>query len=125
MAIKGKLGEQMAKKETKEVVEVKSEETKPLTKKEIEAFVAEIEKRLVSDKPAYMHSMLGLNLILRQPNLATTLDNELKDQLKDLWLKLIKSTGLQLANPPILFGYPEIQVTVDDSSDHGATAHQN
>ncbi len=105
----------MAKKENKEVTEVKAEELKLYTKKEIEAFIAEIGKKIVSDKPAYMHSMLAINQLLRQPNLPKLMDDELKEQLKDIWLKLIKSTGLQLANPPILFGYPEVHVVVDDS----------
>ncbi len=74
------------------------------SKEEIERFVADIGRRVVDSNAAYMHSLLALNHILRQPNLPEVIDDELRDQMKDIWVKLMKSTGLQLVNPPILFG---------------------
>lgn len=79
---------------------------KVYTKQELESFVTEISKQVVGSTTAFMHSMLALNHILRQPNAAELLDDELREQLKDLWIKL-KSMGLQLNDPPILFGIPE------------------
>ncbi len=85
------------------------------TKKELAAFVTEIAGKVVDKEPAYLHSMLAMNHILRQPNLHELLDADLKEQLKDVWLKL-KTTGLQLQDPPILFGIPE------GSIEYGETA---
>ena len=86
---------------------------KQLSKEEIERFVADIGRRVVDSKTAYMHSLLALNHILRQPNLKDLLDDDLREQMKDIWVKLMKSTGLQLVNPPILFGVAENQIQWD------------
>ena len=40
-------------------------------------------------------------------------DDDLREQMKDIWVKLMKSTGLQLVNPPILFGVAENQIQWD------------
>src|SRR5262245_54884394 len=77
------------------------------TKKEIEQFISDIGRRVVDSNTAYMHSLLALNTILRQPNLSTLIDDELREEMKDIWVKLMKSTGLQLVAPPILFGIPD------------------
>ena len=92
------------------------EATKLYTKKEFEAFAAEIARKVVDKEPAYLHSMLAMNHILRQPNLPEVLDADLKDQLKDLWLKL-KTTGLNLQDPPILFGLGENSINYDEQAD--------
>jgi hypothetical protein len=44
--------------------------------------------------------------MMRLPNAAELFDDELKAQMKDLWIKL-KSTGIKLTDPPLLFGLPE------------------
>lgn len=83
--------------------EVKIEEpVKVYTKSEIQAFVADLSKNIVDKSPAYLHSVLALNHILRQANLNSILDADLKEQLQDVW-KRLKSTGLELQDPPILF----------------------
>ncbi len=89
---------------------------KVYTKAEIEAFVAEIAAKVVDKQPAYLHSMLALNFILRQPNLNDLLDEDLREQLKDIWLKL-KTTGMQLQEPPILFGIPDSAINFEETSD--------
>ncbi len=98
-------------------VEQETEETsKVYTKKELEAFVAEIGRKVVDKEPAYLHSMLAMNHILRQPNLSELLDKDLREQLKDIWLKL-KTTGLHLQDPPVLFGINDASINYDDAQD--------
>jgi len=94
------------------------EPAKLYSKKELQAFVAEISRKVVDKEPAYLHSMLAMNHILRQPNLPELLDGDLKDQLKDLWVKL-KTTGLNLQDPPILFGIGDSAINYDETSDSG------
>lgn len=89
------------------------------TKQEVESFVAEISRQIVGSTTGYMHAMLALNHILRQPNASEFLDHDVKEQVKDLWVKL-KSMGLQLNDPPILFGTPETPRPVERSSTDGA-----
>lgn len=81
---------------------VEETKKKQMTKKELTSFLAEIEKQVVASDKNYLPSMLALNEVLRQPNAAKLLDKALKDQARDLWVK-IKSTGLELTDPPILF----------------------
>ena len=73
---------------------------------ELVAFIGEINKQVVDKSPAYLHSILALNHVLRQPNLSQLLDKDIKQQLQDIWAKL-KTTGLELQDPPVLFGVPE------------------
>jgi len=85
-------------------VDIKGEDRKVFTKAELESFVADIARRVVDSNSAYLHSFLALNQLLRQPEMASILDDELREQMRDIWVKLMKSTGLQMENPPILFG---------------------
>ena len=77
------------------------------TREEIVDFIGEINKQIVGSSKSTMHSLLALNHILRAPNAREVIDGDLKTQLKDIWLKL-KSIGLQLQDPPILFGAPQV-----------------
>lgn len=76
------------------------------SKEELKAYLADIERKLVESNGAYMHSLVALNEILRHPDVPALLDPELKSQMQDIWIKL-KSTGIQLAEPPLLFGLPQ------------------
>src|SRR5262245_46879872 len=78
-------------------------EPKIYTKREIQTFIGEISKRVLEPNTSHLHSVLAINHLLRQANMPELLDNDLRAQLKDLWIKL-KSTGMQLNDPPLLFG---------------------
>lgn len=98
------------------------DEPKIYTKKELQGFVAEISRKVVDGNPAYLHAMLAMNHLLRQANLKDLLDADLKEQMKDIWLKL-KTTGLlQLQDPPILFGIPDNAINFEDGADGVDTA---
>ncbi len=76
---------------------------KVYTKKELQLFLADIGKRVLEPNSSYLHSVLAMNHLLRQANLPELLDTDTREQMKDLWIKL-KSTGMQLNDPPLLFG---------------------
>ncbi len=84
----------------------KTEVPQLTSKDEVRSYLAELEKRVIDSEGAYLHSILALNHLLRLPNAAELIDDKMKAQMKDLWLKL-KSTGIKLADPPLLFGLPE------------------
>ena len=86
------------------------------TKAEIVDFIAEINKQIVSTTKSTMHSLLAINHILRAPNARQVVDADLKQQLKDIWLKL-KSSGLQLQDPPLLFGDPQVAAYTEIDED--------
>ncbi len=93
---------------------------KRYTRADIAQFLSEIARSVVSTNTTYMHSMLALNQILRLPYAPEILDQDLKDQMRDLWLK-VKSSGLQLVDPPLLFG-DGVEIPLDyDLADHNVS----
>ncbi len=76
-----------------------------LTKDQIKSYLVDIESKVINAEGAHMHSVIALNQILRLPNIESVMDKELKEQMRDLWVKL-KSHGIQLSDPPLLFGLP-------------------
>ena len=90
----------------------RQEGPKKYTRAEIQAFLADIAERVVDSDPAILHSVIALNHLLRQPEAKELFDDDIREQLADLWLK-IKASGLHLDNPPLLFEAPEAS---DDES---------
>jgi hypothetical protein len=90
-------------------------EEKKYTKKEIASFLTNISEKISEGDAGNFHAMLALNNLFRLPNASDLFDKKLKEQAKELWMKL-KVTGLHLADPPLLFGPPEF--SDDDSSDY-------
>ena len=81
---------------------------KKYTKKEVSALLSEIAENVVTSDKNYLHSMLALDHIMRLPNAAELIDKDLKQQARDLWVK-VKASGLQLEDPPLLFGVPPLE----------------
>ena len=75
----------------------------PTTKAELQKTLETIAQAVVGTHATYMHSMILLDHLFRLPNARELFDADLKEQARDLWLK-IKSTGLQLNDPPLLVG---------------------
>ena len=79
---------------------------KSYTREEVRETLDEIAKRMAESRTASMHAMLTLTHLLRLSNAAALFDEALTKQAKDLWLK-VKAAGVQLSDPPLLFGAPE------------------
>lgn len=80
---------------------------KTYTKDELRSFISDIESQVVEHDIPGVHTMLALNDILRSANAHELMDEEMKGHLRDLWLK-VKATGLELLDPPALFGAPPL-----------------
>ena len=77
-----------------------------LTREALEQYLSEMEERVIDEKQgAFLHSVVAINQVFRHPDLPGLLNDELKSQMKDLWLKL-KAGGMKLNDPPLLFGLP-------------------
>ena len=74
----------------------------PITKEGVRNTLESVARSVVGTQSSYMHSMILLDNLFRLPNARELFDDDLKEQARDLWLK-IKSTGLQLNDPPLLF----------------------
>lgn len=83
-----------------------SQDAPKLNKKQVRAYIADIESKVAADQGADMASLIALNHLLTMPNAEKVLDEDLRRQLKDLWQRL-KAKGVQLDDPPLLFGLPE------------------
>ena len=82
------------------------EKEQKLSKEEILAFVKDIESKISKNSEAHLHSLLGLNKIMRASNIDTVMDKKLKERLKAIWTKL-KAAGVTLVDPPLVFGLPQ------------------
>jgi hypothetical protein len=76
-----------------------------ISREDVSNYLAEIGRKLIDSKSATLHCMLAINQLLRLPEASQVFTGEVKDQARDLWLKL-KANGLQLGDPPLLFGLP-------------------
>jgi len=90
------------KKEKDKEVKVTEILAVPVTKESIRDSLELVARSVVGTQSSYMHSMILLDNLFRLPNARELFDEDLKEQAKDLWKK-IKSTGLQLNDPPLLF----------------------
>ena len=81
-------------------------EAKALTKRDVVGFLADISEQIEDSQGNYLHSLIALNEILNQPNADKLFDTELKAKAKEIWIQL-KSSGLELNDPPLLFGIPD------------------
>ena len=78
------------------------ETSREISKEELQKTLEIIASSVVTSQSSYIQSMILLDHMLRLPNAREIFDAELKEQARDLWVKM-KSTGLQLNDPPILF----------------------
>ncbi len=86
------------------------------SKKELEDFVLDIEKKVDENNDSVLHSILALNHLLREPNTEELVDDSLKTRMKDLWVKL-DSFGFELNKPPLLFGFEAVKTEQKKESD--------
>ena len=77
-----------------------------MTKKQLKTYIADISKNIESGDAADMASLVAIHGILGQPGIEKSLDDDLKSQMKEIWLSL-KAGGAQVEDPPLLFGLPE------------------
>jgi hypothetical protein len=76
------------------------------TREDLKSLLERISSEMVEREDVYLHSMLALDRIFRLPQADELLDEELKQQARDLWTK-VKSKGVNLEDPPLLFGLPK------------------
>ncbi len=93
-------------KTTKKSTESTSKSSKSISRQALADFIADISSKSISPNESLLHCAVAMNQILTNSDTAELLDEDLKKQLKDVWLKL-KNTGIDLIDPPSLFGLPE------------------
>ena len=96
----------MAKTTKKSSTEVLVNKTSSATRDSLADYIQEISSRTQLPEESMIHSVIAINQILSRQETVELLDEELKSQLRETWLKL-KAFGIQLQDPPLLFGLPE------------------
>lgn len=76
------------------------------SKELLQEYINDISERTLLADESKLHSVIALNQILSQSSMVELMDDGMKDQLRDIWSR-IKSAGIQLVDPPLLFGLPE------------------
>ena len=77
-----------------------------LSKADLKSFLMNVRDRMGEAIAAPIYVLSAMNFVLNQPGIYEWLDNENKEIARDIWLRL-KQSGLQLRNPPLLFGSDE------------------
>jgi hypothetical protein len=89
------------KKTKTEVNPVNNESRESLTE-----YIQDIAQKANKLDESRLHCAIAITQILSNASNVTLLDEENKSTLKEVWQKL-KSEGIQLEDPPFLFGLPE------------------
>lgn len=76
------------------------------TKKDLKLYLTTVRDRMADGSASPVFSLSALNNILNTPTIYALLDNENREIGRDIWLRL-RSVGLQLTNPPLLFNADE------------------
>jgi hypothetical protein len=88
-----------ATKEVKEVSQIAS-------KADLKAFITEVHEKMLKDQAAPVFAMAAMQQVMSLENVYDLLDNQSKEILQEIWVKLTQS-GFHLRKPPLLFGESE------------------
>jgi hypothetical protein len=93
-----------AKKEAK-AKEKPSEEmvTELKSPQDLRQFLSQVRQKMGEDASPPIYTLAAMNLVLNRPDIYELLSPEAEEIARDIWIRL-KNRGIQLRNPPILFG---------------------
>jgi len=92
--------------------ENKSKDTAPEAAKEVgrignkadlRVFISDVHDRLLKEQAAPIFAMAAMQQVMSLDNIYDLLDNQNKEILQEIWVKLSQS-GFHLRRPPLLFG---------------------
>lgn len=73
------------------------------SKTDLKNFLLNVRDKMAEEVAAPVYALSAINHVMTLPGIYNLLDNENKEIARDIWLRL-KQSGMQLRNPPILFG---------------------
>jgi uncharacterized protein (DUF608 family) len=76
------------------------------TKEELKTFLHNIYDKLTDGTAAPIYCLTAINHALSSGDIYSMLDEESKELARNIWLRL-KAAGMQVRNPPVLFGIEE------------------
>lgn len=100
-----------SKAKVNKVTEAEAPELPSMSSKaELKTFLCSIRDRLFANSAPPIHALSALQYVFKLPNVYELMDKANKEVAKEIWVKL-KQSGIQLKNPPILFGADETTAT--------------
>lgn len=76
------------------------------SKADLKTFLLNVRDKMAENAAPPIYAVSAVNHALQLPDIYNLLDNDNKEIARDIWLRL-KQSGLQLRNPPMLFGADE------------------
>ena len=73
---------------------------------DLKAFLQSVRDKMTEEVAAPIYVVSLVNYVLSTPEISQHLNDENKEIARDLWLRL-KQAGMQVRNPPMLFGPAE------------------
>ncbi|NMC63482.1 MAG: hypothetical protein GYA55_09995 [SAR324 cluster bacterium] len=73
------------------------------SKEDLKHFLSMIVEKMDMEQAAPVYILTLMNHIMTQPNIYELLDEDNKEMARAIWLRM-KQQGMQLRNPPMLFG---------------------
>lgn len=96
----------MAKAASNKKVKQNDSKSGAVTKESVAEYIQDISQKSLTPDESLIHCVIALNQILADEETSALLNEDMKAQLREIWSKL-KSAGIQLVDPPALFGLPE------------------
>lgn len=97
------------KKESKKEKPVDQAITEITSAEDLKRFLTVIRDKMADDSSAPIYSAAVMNYLFNSPSTFSFFTSEVKEVAQEVWIKL-KAKGLQVRNPPLLFGDEESQV---------------
>ncbi len=104
----------MAKSNSPKKSKSSDSKSNSVSKEMLVEYINDIAERTLQEDESKLHSVIAINQILSDNDKLSMLDEEMKEQLRDIWSR-IKGAGIQLVDPPVLFGLPE-DFSLDDTN---------
>ena len=76
------------------------------SKADLEAFLLNVRDKMDDESASAVYALTAMNYVMSLPEVYSWFNNETKEIARDIWLRL-KLAGLQIRNPPMLFGEAE------------------
>lgn len=93
-----------AKKEVKVKEKAPEELVSELkTAQDLKTFLVQVRQKLLEDVAPPVYTLAAMNLVLNRSDIYQLMSPEAEEVAKDIWTRL-KNRGIQLRNPPLLFG---------------------
>ncbi len=81
------------------------------TQQDLKTFLTQVRQKMIEEASPPIYTLAAINLVLNRADIYELMTPESEEIAKDIWTRL-KNRGIQVRNPPLLFGTEENQESV-------------